>query len=141
MVKNKSGFVGVGGVPTYKIIYAVKTVNKRRETMKKNTNPVKLRDALNNKKLFMTSGKAFIGDTVRDYSPDQFIEELEFLCESGYMANMIDFKFEITSEGVTVDIGRMCPCDSYIVIKMSIADSEDHQKIREMLVDEPEESD
>lgn len=130
-----------GGVPTYKIIYAVKTVNKRRETMKKNTNPVKLRDALNNKKLFMTSGKAFIGDTVRDYSPDQFTEELEFLCESGYMASMIDFKFEITSESVTVDIGRMYPCDSYIVIKMSIADSEDHQKIKEMLAYEPEESD
>lgn len=109
--------------------------------MKKNTNPVKLRDALNNKKLCVTSGKAFIGDIERDYPPDQFIEDLEFLCESGYMANMIDIKFEITSEGVTVDIGRMCPCDAYIVVKMKIADSEDHQKIREMLVAEPEELD
>lgn len=76
-----------------------------------------------------------------DSSPDQFTEDLEFLCESGYMANMIDMKYEITSEGMTVDIGRMCPSDSYVVIKMSIVDSEDHQKIREMLVDEPEESD
>lgn len=109
--------------------------------MKKNTNPVKLRDALNNKKLFVTSGKAFIGDTVRDYPPDQFAEDLEFLCESGYMANMIDMKFEITSEGVTVDIGRMCPCNSYIVVKMKIADAEDPQKLREMLAYEPEESD
>lgn len=108
--------------------------------MKKNTTPVKLRDALNNKKLSVTSVKVFIDDIARDYSPDQFAEDLEFLCESGYMANMIDFKFEITSEGVTVDIGRMCPCDSYIVIKMSIADSEDHQKIKEMLAYEPEES-
>ena len=71
---------------------------------------------------------------------DQFVENLEFLCESGYMANMIDFKFEITSEGVTVNIGRMCPCDAYIVVKMKIANSEDQQKIKEMLVDEPEES-
>lgn len=109
--------------------------------MKKNTNPVKLRDAINNKKLSVISGKAFIGDTARDYRPDQFTEDLEFLCESVYMADMIDMKFEITNEGVTVDIGRMCPCDSYIVIKMSISDSENHQKIREMLVDEPEDSD
>lgn len=109
--------------------------------MKKNTTPIRLRDAVNNKKLSVTSGKAFIGDTARDYPPDQFVEDLEFLCESGYMASMIDFKFEITSEGVTVDIGRMCPCDSYIVVKMKVADSEDNPKIKEMLVDEPEESD
>lgn len=109
--------------------------------MKKNTNPVKLRDAINNKKLSVISGKAFIGDVARDYPPDQFAEELEFLCESGYMANMIDFKFEITSEGVTVNIGRMCPYDAYIVVKMKIADAKDLQKIKEILVDEPEESD
>ena len=109
--------------------------------MKKNTNPINLRDALNNKKLFVTSGKAFIGDVARDYPPDQFTEDLEFLCESGYMASMIDFKFEITSEGVTVDIGRMCPCDRYVVVQMRISDSETHQKIREMLAYEPEESD
>ena len=72
--------------------------------MKKNTNPVKLRDAIHNKKLSVVSGKAFIGDTARDYPPDQFTENLEFLCESGYMASMIDFKFEITSESVTVDL-------------------------------------
>ncbi len=108
--------------------------------MKKNTNPVKLRDAISNKKLFVTSGKAVVGDVARNYPPDQFVENLEFLCESGYMANMIDFKFEITSEGVTVNIGRMCPCDAYIVVKMKIANSEDQQKIKEMLVDEPEES-
>lgn len=109
--------------------------------MKKNTNPVKLRDAISNKKLFVVSGKAFIGDVARDYPPDQFTEDLEFLSESGYMVSMIDMKFEITSESVTVDIGRMCPCDSYIVVKTKIADSEDHQKLREMLLDEPEESD
>lgn len=108
--------------------------------MKKNTNPVKLRDALN-KKLSVISSKVFIDDIARDYPSDQFIEDIEFLCESGYMANMIDFKFEITSEGMTVDIGRMCPCDAYIVVKMKIADSEDHQKIKEMLAYEPEESD
>ena len=93
------------------------------------------------KKLSVASVKVFIDDIAREYPPDQFTEDLEFLCESGYMANMIDFKFEITSEGVTVDIGRMCHCDSYIVIKMSIVDSEDHQKIKEMLAYEPEESD
>ena len=58
-----------GGVPTYRTIYTVNTVKKRRYTMKKITNPVKLRNALN------------------------------------------------------------------------ISDSEDHLKIREMLVDKPEESD
>lgn len=109
--------------------------------MKKNTTPIRLRDAVNNKKLSVTSGKAFIGDTVRDYPSDQFAEDLEFLCESGYMANMIDMKFEITSEGGAVDIGRMCPCDAYIVVKMKVADSKDLQKIEEILVDEPEESD
>ena len=119
----------------------MKIVKEQRYTMKKNTNPVKLRDAISNKKLFVVSGKAFIGDVARDYPPDQFTEDLEFLSESGYMVSMIDMKFEITSESVTVDIGRMCPCDSYIVIKMSIADSKDLQKIKEILVDEPEESD
>ena len=109
--------------------------------MKKNTNPVKLRDAISNKKLSVTSVKVFIDDIARDYSPDQFAEDLEFLCESGYMANMIDMKFEITSEGGAVDIGRMCPCDAYIVVKMKVADSKDLQKIEELLVDEPEESD
>lgn len=109
--------------------------------MKKNTNPVKLRDALNNKKLFVTSGKAFIGDTVRDYPPEQFTEDLEFLCESGYMADMIDFKYELTPAALRVDIGRMCPCDVYIVVQMGIPDCEDQQNIREMLTYEPEESD
>lgn len=109
--------------------------------MKRNTNPIKLRDTINNKKLSVISVKVFMDDIAREYPPDQFIEDLEFVCESGYMADMIDMKFEITSEGMTVDIGRMCPCDSYIVVKMKITDSEDHQKIREMLVYEPEESD
>lgn len=109
--------------------------------MKKNTNPVKLRDALNNKKLSVTSVKVFIDDIAREYPTDQFTEDLEFLCESGYMASMIDFKFEIMGDDVTVDIGRMNLCDSYIVVKMKIADSEDHQKLREMLAYEPEESD
>lgn len=93
------------------------------------------------KKLSVASVKVFIDDIAREYPPDQFTEDLEFLCESGYIASMIDFKFEITSESVTVDIGRMCPCDRYVVVQMRISDSENHQKIREMLVDEPEDSD
>ena len=58
---------------TYRTIYAVKTVNERRYIMKKNTTPVKLRDVLNNKKLSVVSGKAFIGDTVRIELNREFI--------------------------------------------------------------------
>ena len=36
-----------GGVPTYRIISAKKSTNERRRATKKNTNPVKLRNALN----------------------------------------------------------------------------------------------
>lgn len=38
--------------------------------MKKNTNPVKLRDAISNKKLSVTSVKVFIDDIAREYPPD-----------------------------------------------------------------------
>ena len=109
--------------------------------MKKNTTAVKLRDAIKNKKISVVSGKAFLDDIARDYPPERLKEDLEFLCESRYMADMIDIKFEITPAALRVDIGRMCPCDSYIVMQMKVADSEDHQKIREMLLDEPEDSD
>ena len=109
--------------------------------MKKNTTAAKLRDAINNKKISVISGKVFLDDTVRDYPPEQFTEDLEFLCESGYMADMIDFKYEITPAALRVDIGRMCPCGAYIVMQMSIPDCEDQQNIKEMLTYEPEESD
>ena len=109
--------------------------------MKKNTTAIKLRDAINNKKIFVVSGKAFLDDVTRDYPPEQFIEDLEFLCESGYMADMIDFKYEITPVALRVDIGRMCPCGAYIVMQMSIPDCEDPKNIREMLTYEPEETD
>lgn len=50
--------------------------------MKKNTTAVKLRDAINNKKISVISGKVFLDDATRDYPPDQFTEDLEFLCLS-----------------------------------------------------------
>lgn len=106
--------------------------------MKKNTTAAKLRDAINNKKVSVVSGKVFLDDATRDYPPEQFIEDLEFLCESGCMADMIDFKYEITPAALRVDIGRMCPCDAYIVVQMDIPDCEDRQNIKEMLTYEPE---
>lgn len=109
--------------------------------MKKNTTPIRLRDAINNKKISVISGKVFLDDATRDYPPEQFIEDLEFLCESGCMADMIDFKYEITPAALRVDIGRMCPCGSYIVMQMSIPDCEDLQNIKENLTYEPEETD
>ena len=63
--------------------------------MKKNTTPKKLLDAINNKKLSVIGGKIYSVDMVRNYSPDQFVEELEFLCESGCFAEMIDIKYEV----------------------------------------------
>ena len=59
-----------GGVPTYRSISAKKGTNERRYTMKKNINPVKLRDAISNKKLSVTSVKVFIDDIAREYPPD-----------------------------------------------------------------------
>ena len=106
--------------------------------MKKNTIASKLRDAINTKKISVVSGKVFLDDATRDYPPERFTEDLEFLCESGYMADMIDFKYEITPAALRVDIGRMCPCGAYIVIQMSIPDCENHQNIKKMITYEPE---
>ena len=51
--------------------------------MKRNTTPEKVLNAINNKKLFVISVKAFKDSEDDEYEPDQFVEELEFLCESG----------------------------------------------------------
>lgn len=67
--------------------------------MKKNTTPKKLLDAINNKKLSVVGGKIYSVDMVRNYPPDQFVEELEFLCESGCFAEMIDIKYTFTVQG------------------------------------------
>ena len=73
--------------------------------MKRNTTPEKVLNAINNKKLFVISVKAFKDSEDDEYEPDQFVEELEFLCESGYFAEMIDFKFDAVTNPVTLDIG------------------------------------
>ena len=75
--------------------------------MKRNTTPEKLLDAINNKKLSVIGGKIYSVDMVRNYPPDQFVEELEFLCESGCFAEMIDIKYEVAVGHVLLDIGRI----------------------------------
>lgn len=102
--------------------------------MKRNTTPKKVLEAINNKKLSVISGKIYLDDEERDYPPDQFVEELEFLCESGYFTEMIDVKFDIATDPMTVDIGRMNPCDGYMVIKLNIADDVTSQEIKDMLI-------
>lgn len=72
--------------------------------MKRNTTPEKLLDAINNKKLSVIGGKIYSVDMVRNYPPDQFVEELEFLCESGCFAEMIDIKYEVAVGHVLLDI-------------------------------------
>jgi hypothetical protein len=102
--------------------------------MKKNTTPEKLLDAINNKKLYVISGKIYSVDMVRNYPPDQFVEELEFLCESGCFAGMIDIKYEVAVEHVLLDIGRMCAKDIYALMQLDITDSVTPQEIKEMLL-------
>ena len=48
--------------------------------MKRNTTPEKVLNAINNKKLSVISVKAFKDSGDNEYVPDQFVEELEFLC-------------------------------------------------------------
>ena len=102
--------------------------------MKKNTTPKKLLDAINNKKLSVIGGKIYSVDMVRNYSPDQFLEELEFLCESGCFAEMIDIKYEVSVGHVLLDIGRMCAKDIYILMQLDIADGVTQQEIKDMLL-------
>ena len=102
--------------------------------MKRKTTPEKVLNAIGNKKLSVISGKIYLDDEERDYPPDQFVEELEFLCESGYFTEMIDVKFDIATDPMTVDIGRMNPCDGYMVIKLNIADDVTSQEIKDMLI-------
>lgn len=102
--------------------------------MKRNTTPEKVLNAINNKKLSVISVKAFKDSGDDEYEPDQFVEELEFLCESGYFAEMIDFKFDAVTNPVTLDIGRLNYCDVYMVIKLDIADGVTPQEIKDMLL-------
>ena len=98
--------------------------------MKKNTTPKKLLDAINNKKLSVIGGKIYSVDMVRNYPPDQFVEELEFLCESGCFAEMIDIKYEVAVGHVLLDIGRMCAKDIYALMQLDVADGVTPQEIK-----------
>ena len=69
-----------------------------KRSMKRKTTPEKVLNVIGNRKLSVISGKIYLDDEVKDYPPDQFVEELEFLCESGYFTEMIDFKFDITTD-------------------------------------------
>lgn len=102
--------------------------------MKRNTTPEKLLDAINNKKLSVIGGKIYSVDMVRNYPPDQFVEELEFLCESGCFAEMIDIKYEVVVGHVLLDIGRMCAKDIYALMQLDIADGVTPQEIKDMLL-------
>lgn len=102
--------------------------------MKRKTTPEKVLNAISNKTLSVISGKIYLDDEVKDYPPDQFVEDLEFLCESGYFTEMIDIKFDVATNPMTVDIGRLNPCDGYIVIKLDIADGVTTQEIKDMLI-------
>ena len=101
--------------------------------MKKNTTPRKVLEAINNKKLFVIGGKVYSVEIVRNYPPDQFIEELEFLCESGYFAEMVDVKYEVAAGSVFLDIGRMCAKDIYVLMRLDIADGVEMQEIKDEL--------
>lgn len=102
--------------------------------MKKNTTPKKLLDAINNKKLSVIGGKIYSIDMVRNYPPDQFVEELEFLCESGCFEEMIDIKYEVAVGHVLLDIGRTCAKDIYVLMQLDIADGVTSQEIKDMLL-------
>ena len=102
--------------------------------MKRNTTPEKLLDAINNKKLSVIGGKIYSVYMVRNYPPDQFVEELEFLCESGCFAEMIDIKYEVSVGHVLLDIGRMCARDIYVLMQLDITDGVTPQEIKEMLL-------
>ena len=106
--------------------------------MKKNTTPKKVLDAINNKKLSVIGGKVYSVEMMRNYPPDQFIEELEFLCESGYFQEMIDIKYEVAAGSVLLDIGRMCAKDIYILMRLDIVDGIDSQEIKDELYVEPD---
>ena len=99
--------------------------------MKRNTTPEKVLNAINNKKLSVISVKAFKDSGDDAYASDQF---LEFLCESGYFAEMIDFKFDAVTNPITLDIGRLNYSDVYMVIKLDVADGVTPQEIKDMLL-------
>ena len=101
--------------------------------MKRNTTTEKLLDAINNK-LSVIGGKIYSVDMVRNYPPDQFVEELEFLCESGCFAEMIDIKYEVAVGHVLLDIGRMCAKDIDSLMQLDIADGVTPQEIKDMLL-------
>lgn len=102
--------------------------------MKRNTTPQKVLEAINNKKLSVISVKAFKDSGDNEYAPDQFVEELEFLCESGCFAEMIDVKYEVAVGHVLLDIGRMCAKDIYVLMQLDIADGVTPQEIKDMLL-------
>ena len=102
--------------------------------MKKNTTPRKVLKAINNKKLSVIGGKVYSVEVVKDYPPDQFVEELEFLCESGCFAEMIDIKYEVAVGHVLLDIGRMCAKDIYVLMQLDIADGITPQEIKALLL-------
>lgn len=106
--------------------------------MKKNTTPRKVLEAINNKKLSVIGGKVYSVEIMRNYPPDQFIEELEFLCESGYFQDMIDVKYEVAMGAVFLDIGKMCAKDIYILMRLDVADGVDPQEIKDELYVEPD---
>lgn len=106
--------------------------------MKRNTTPKKVLEAINNKKLSVIGGRVYSVEMVRNYPPDQFVEELEFLCESGYFQEMLDLKYEVAAGRVFLDIGRMCAKDIYILMQLDIADGVEMREIKDELYVEPD---
>lgn len=79
--------------------------------------------------------------SVKEISPDQFKDNLDFYLESGIFADSLDCKYGMQGDSLTVDIGNMSPyCDLCITVNLIVNDGvsrEDLEKVLKRV--EPEE--
>lgn len=79
--------------------------------------------------------------SVKEISPDQFKDNLDFYMESGIFANSLDCKYEMQGDGLMVDIGNMSPyCDLCITVNLIVNEGVSREDLEKVLkIEEPEE--
>ena len=72
--------------------------------------------------------------SVKEITPNQFKDNLDFYLESGIFADSLDCKYGMQGDGLSVDIGNMSPyCDSCITVNLIINDGVSRENLEKVL--------
>ena len=72
--------------------------------------------------------------SLKEITPDQFKDNLDFYMESGIFADSLDCKYGMQGNNLTVDIGNMSPyCDSCITVNLIKNDGVTREDLEKVL--------